>query len=67
MAVLLTDSDFTRGSLQRTSYLRPGKLFTAHYSLFRRVVGQNDEQKLNQVRNAVIALLRSGQAKESTE
>ncbi len=64
MAVELTDADFSQGSLQRTSYLRPGKLFTAHQSLFRRVAGQIQAPKLNQVRDAVIALIRSGQAKE---
>jgi mRNA interferase MazF len=32
-AVELTDASFASGSLQRTSYTRPGKLFTAHGSL----------------------------------
>jgi hypothetical protein len=31
-AVELTDAEFASGSLQRTSYARPGKLFTAHES-----------------------------------
>jgi mRNA interferase MazF len=57
----LTDADFSRGSLHRTSYLRPGKLFTANQSLFRRVAGKINEQKLNQVRDAVISLIRPGQ------
>ena len=66
-AVVLTDADFSQGSLQRKSYLRPGKLFTAHRSLFRRVVGQLNESKLNQARDAVIALIRSRKSEDSTE
>lgn len=34
-AVELTDDDFIEGSLQRVSYARPTKLFTAHQSLMR--------------------------------
>ena len=66
-AVELADADFSQGSLHRTSYLRPGKLFTAHRSLFRRVAGQLNEPKLNQARDAVIALIRSWQSDDSTE
>lgn len=33
LAVRLTPASFASGSLQRTSYVRPGKLFTAHASL----------------------------------
>jgi mRNA interferase MazF len=62
MAVELTDTDFSQGSLQRTSYLRPGKLFTAHSSLFQRVVGRIQAAKLDQVREVVIRLIRTGQA-----
>jgi mRNA interferase MazF len=32
-AIELTDEDFSRGSLQRASFIRPGKLFTAHQDL----------------------------------
>ncbi len=35
----LTDASFSSGSLQRTSYARPGKLFPAHESLIRARVG----------------------------
>lgn len=63
--VELTDADFTQGSLQRTSYLRPGKLFTAHHSLFQRTVGRINETKLEQTRNAVIEIIRLGRMPES--
>ena len=38
-SLLLSASDFATGSLQRTSYVRPGKIFTAHESLIATVVG----------------------------
>lgn len=58
-AIELTDTDFKDGSLSRISYARPGKLFTANQSLFRRNIGRINENKLHQVHAAVIALLRS--------
>ena len=39
-AVLIEDTDFAQGSLQRVSYARTSKLFTAHEKLFQRVAGQ---------------------------
>ena len=33
-AIELTNTDFALGGLQRVSYIRPGKLFTASASLF---------------------------------
>jgi len=63
--VELTDADFTQGSLQRVSYLRPGKLFTAHNSLFQRTAGKISSEKLEQTRNAVIKIIRSGSAEGS--
>ena len=42
-AVELTDASFAQGGLQLTSYARPAKLFTAHASLIRSVIGQLTE------------------------
>jgi mRNA interferase MazF len=38
-ALRLTDADFASGTLARESFVRPGKLFTAHQSLVVRAVG----------------------------
>lgn len=38
-AVALNDPDFAAGSLHAASYVRPGKLFTAHHSLMLTQVG----------------------------
>lgn len=63
-AIELADGDFSHGSLQRTSYIRPGKLFTAHQGLFQRVVGQVRDEKLEQIRNRVVELVRKGRLSE---
>jgi mRNA interferase MazF len=57
-AIELTDGAFSRGSLQRTSYARPGKLFTANDSLFAAHVGALHDEKLCRVRDVVVAMLR---------
>jgi len=58
-AVELTDTDFIEGSLQRVSYARPGKLFTAHQSLMRDRVGVLDRPAHARVVEEVVTLLRS--------
>lgn len=58
LAVELSASDFTFGSLQRTSYARPGKLFTASGGLIVRVVGTLRPESLARVAEGVIGILR---------
>ena len=57
-AVELGDSDFASGSLQRTSYARPGKLFSANSSIMVRVAGVLKQQKLTSIIDSVIDVLR---------
>lgn len=57
-AIELTDRAFSHGSLQRTSYARPGKLFTANDSLFAAQAGVLHDATFYQVRDAVVAMLR---------
>jgi mRNA interferase MazF len=38
-AIVLSDESFRQGGLQRTSYARPGKLFTANHDLMAAEVG----------------------------
>ncbi|MBF0609749.1 MAG: type II toxin-antitoxin system PemK/MazF family toxin [Magnetococcales bacterium] len=56
-AVELTLDDFTNGGLQRVSYARPGKLFTAHEALFARVAGQLTNTAYDTVVDQVVRLL----------
>lgn len=57
-AVLLTDGEFVSGGLQRLSQVRPGKLFTANALLFATKGGVIMVDKLDETRNAVVALIR---------
>ena len=60
-AVLLAEQDFADGGLQRDSYARPNKLFTAHETLFQRAVGQHGAQRHAQVVSVIVELLRAGE------
>lgn len=57
-AVLLASSDFLTGSLQVTSYARPGKLFTANINLIASEVGVLTPTAFDRVLDAVIYLLK---------
>ncbi|MDO8413741.1 MAG: type II toxin-antitoxin system PemK/MazF family toxin [Gallionellaceae bacterium] len=61
-AIELNENAFSQGGLQRTSYARPGKLFTANDSLFVAQVGILRVAIFQQVRDAVVAMLRGGRA-----
>ena len=62
-AVELAASDFTEGSLQRVSFARPGKLFTAHQSLLSSRVGLLAPSSYARVVERVVALLSDGLAR----
>lgn len=57
-SIKLTEDDFANGSLKLVSYARPGKLFTANSSLIVSKVGELKQEKLLEIINAVISLLR---------
>lgn len=57
-AVMLTDEDFTRGSLRLTSYARPAKLFTAHESLFVFEAGTLSAAALKKIIDQVVSVVR---------
>jgi mRNA interferase MazF len=56
-AIELNESAFTQGGLQRTSYARPSKLFTANDSLFVAQAGVLKTFNFERVRDAIIAML----------
>lgn len=58
LAVELDARSFAAGSLHRTSYARPGKLFTANSGLIVREVGVLQPAALDRVVEQVVALLR---------
>ncbi|HXE07023.1 MAG TPA: type II toxin-antitoxin system PemK/MazF family toxin [Acidobacteriaceae bacterium] len=57
-SIPLNPSDFLAGSLRHVSYVRPGKVFTAHQSLIASVVGTLKPETLFSVRNSIIAILQ---------
>jgi mRNA interferase MazF len=59
-AITLNDVDFEQGSLQRVSYARVSKIFTAHESLFQRAAGKLSPERHRQVVTAIVALLQAG-------
>ena len=59
-AITLNEIDFAQGSLQRVSYARASKIFTAHESLFHRAAGQLSPERHRQVVTAIVALLQAG-------
>lgn len=63
-AVAITEADFSEGSLQRVSYARASKIFTAHESLFQRAAGQIKHECHAQVVQVIVDLLRAGTVHE---
>lgn len=55
-AISLDASDFTAGGLLVASFVRPGKLFTAHAGLIVRSVGVLTPEALTKVLSAVVKL-----------
>jgi len=56
-AIEISDDSLQQGSLQRISYVRPGKLFTAHSSLIRRRVSQLKPEVLKQIVDKIKKLI----------
>ena len=59
-AVELIENSFASGSLQRVSYVRPNKLFTAHESLFSGIAGNLSAKAHLLVVEAVISIVKQG-------
>ena len=59
-AVLLEDDAFDEGGLQRVSYIRPGKLFTANERLIRNVQGTVRERVFLELREAIVNMILEG-------
>ena len=57
-AIEINTSDFAEGSLKRTSFARPDKVFTGHESLINRRVGTLSEEKTLEIAEAIIKILR---------
>ena len=58
-AIPLVERDFLAGGLHHVSYLRPGKIFTAHESLIASTLGVLQPSTFQRARDAVLDLIRS--------
>jgi mRNA interferase MazF len=56
-AVQIGEADFEAGSLRRTSYARPGKLFTANTSLMKAEIGRLSPVAFQNILNSVMTVL----------
>lgn len=61
-AIELRDESFATGSLRVTSYVRPGKLFTANRHLMVAQVGVLEADSLSEIVESIVAILRAGLA-----
>jgi PemK-like, MazF-like toxin of type II toxin-antitoxin system len=59
-AIRLSDESFEQGGLQRPSYARPAKLFTANHEIMVAEVGKLTVEALRQVIRAVVEVLHNG-------
>jgi mRNA interferase MazF len=59
-AIVINEGDFVSGCLQRVSYARPGKLFTANASLMKLEAGHLTAEALSRLIEAVVRILKKG-------
>ena len=58
-AISLTNNDFISGGLNRHSFIRPNRLFTADQNIILYKAGQLKTEKTNQVITRIISIIRS--------
>ena len=57
LAIGIADEDFVSGNLQRISYARASKLFTANESLFSGVAGELNRANLQEIKSVVVEII----------
>ncbi len=57
-SIVLTSSDFKKGSLNLTSMIRPNKLFTADKSIVLYKIGSLKESKIKEVEMKIVNIFR---------
>ena len=57
-AITLNDSDFTRGSLNKPSNIRPNRLFTAEKNIVIRKIGRINPEKFEKVIDKLFEILK---------
>jgi len=57
-SIILEDKDFKKGKLPLTSLVRPNRLFTADKSIILYKVGSLKENKIKEIENALIKIIK---------
>jgi mRNA interferase MazF len=57
-AISLNDTDFQTGKLNKNSYIRPNRIFTAEQNIILYKIGQIKQEKYNEVINKIINIIR---------
>jgi mRNA interferase MazF len=57
-SIPLVNTDFQVGGLKMSSWVRPNKIFTFESSLIERSVGRLNDQKMNEIIEALIKIMR---------
>ncbi|HQZ97244.1 MAG TPA: type II toxin-antitoxin system PemK/MazF family toxin [Pyrinomonadaceae bacterium] len=57
-AIGISNADFVRGSLNKPSYARPAKLFTANNNIMMKSIGDLSTLKLKGIRVSVISIFK---------
>ena len=66
-SIEINENDFSSGTLMRTSYVRPGKLFSCNTSIMVRTVGKLNALKCNTVLEEVIFFFKQGFSDQDTK
>jgi mRNA interferase MazF len=56
-AIDLIDNDFSKGSLQKESFVRPNKLFTADKTTFLTTLGILSNQKMKEITDSICNII----------
>ena len=62
-AIRINENDFKIGSLQKVSYARPGKFFTANSSLMVTEAGRLHAMAFNNIINTIVGILQKAMEK----
>ncbi len=58
-AILIQQQDFSYGSLNKSSYIRPSKLFTANASIIEKTLAHIKNETRNKVIDSIINIFKS--------
>lgn len=61
-AIPISQSDFSSGTLSKTSYARPTKLFTANSNIISKSIGELSRDKMTEMIRALVSLFESALA-----